>query len=168
MKKHLKCLRYLLLHKYYVFKAGRKIGVGIFQLLKHDWSKFLPSEWFAYADFFYGKHPSINEVHGDMRNVYTGKYKEQVYEDFNVAWLKHQNRNKHHWQYWVLLTDSGNILPLDIPDKYVKEMVADWIGAGMMKNGENEVASWFARNRENMLLSKRTLERVRELIELHG
>ena len=37
---------------------------------------------------------------------------------FDSAWLLHQKRNAHHWQYWVLLEDEGNTKALEMDDKY--------------------------------------------------
>lgn len=58
--KHWYYLTYLLKHKWFVFVAGRKVRAPVWRLLVHDWSKFLPSEWGAYADHFYGE-PQVGE-----------------------------------------------------------------------------------------------------------
>lgn len=123
--KHLKYLRYVLRHKRFVFHEGRKLGVPIFQLLAHDLSKFRPDEWAPYADYFYG----------------TGTYKDQ--DGFDRAWLLHQHRNPHHWQFWVLREDSGAETVLRMPDRYAREMLADWRGAGRAINGKDETAAWY-------------------------
>ena len=54
----------------------------------HDISKFMPSEFFPYAIYFYGQFKTEDE-----RN--------QAKEVFDRAWLRHQNRNGHHWDHWV-------------------------------------------------------------------
>lgn len=54
LKPHWLYLKYVIRHKYFVFVAGRALGVSRWRLIKHDWSKFLPSEWFAYVNYFYG------------------------------------------------------------------------------------------------------------------
>lgn len=115
MKRHWKYLKYVLRHKWYVLVEGRKLHVPIWQLILHDWSKFLPSEWFPYARTFYTQ---------DGKNHY------QPGESFLVAWNHHEKRHKHHWQYWVLVMDSGDMVPLPIPDRHRREMLADWRGAG--------------------------------------
>jgi hypothetical protein len=51
---------------------------------------------------------------------------DSVKRKFDSAWNIHQKRNKHHWQYWVLIMDNGSIEALDIPEKYIKEMLCDW------------------------------------------
>jgi len=47
-------LKYLIRHKWFVFRAGLKLKVSIWRLLIHDWTKFLPSEFFPYLRKFYG------------------------------------------------------------------------------------------------------------------
>ena len=44
IKPNLEYGKYLGKHKYYVYKAGRKMDVPRIKLLKHDLSKFRPSE----------------------------------------------------------------------------------------------------------------------------
>ena len=104
MVKHLKYLCYVLKHKWFVIQECYKMGI-LWRGLTHDISKFYPSEWKPYADYFYGNYPSLNDVHGDQRN-YVTKFKEDVDTSFNIAWLHHQKRNKHHWQYWLLTNDN--------------------------------------------------------------
>lgn len=142
MSKHLKYLSYLLRHKWFVFQAGLKIKAPIWRLLIHDWSKFLPCEWFPYVESFYGGY---------------GKDRPQkVQEAFDRAWLHHQHLNPHHWQHWVLREDSGAIRPLDMPDHFILEMVADWAGAGRAITGKWEAKEWYEKNAEKMHLSPKT------------
>lgn len=128
MKRHLAYLKYVLRHKYFVFVAGRKLGVPIPRLLLHDLSKFLPSEWRAYAECFYDD---------DGSNCYRES------QAFNKAWLLHQHRNPHHHQYWVLKQDHGPDRYLEMPDVVLAEMVADWAGAGKAIGGHWDLWSWF-------------------------
>lgn len=103
-----KYLKYVLKHKWYVFVECCKLGIPLRGLL-HDLSKLLPSEFFPYAHYFYGTWIKESEWHGDKRNYVPWKYTEMgVKEAFDLAWLKHQKRNKHHWQYWLLVMDSSN------------------------------------------------------------
>jgi hypothetical protein len=44
---HWRYLRYLCRHKWFVAVAGLHLGVGLWRLLIHDYSKFFPSEWLA-------------------------------------------------------------------------------------------------------------------------
>ncbi len=54
-------------------------------------------------------------------------------EAYDRAWLHHLHNNPHHWQYWVMPPefnpdgdhDNGC---LKMPEEYVLEMIADWMG----------------------------------------
>lgn len=148
MIKHFKYLRYLLRHKLFVFMAGRRIGVSTWRLIKHDWTKLLPSEWFPYVESFYG-----------------GPRTEQVKAAFNQAWLHHQHWNDHHWQHWVLREDSGALKVLKMPQECAFEMVADWAGAGRAITGRWEVASWYQKNSEKIQLHPETRALVEGLLD---
>lgn len=136
---HWQYLKYVIRHKIYVWQAGRMLGVSPITLLMHDMSKFLPSEWFPYVNYFYAG----------------SKYSDK--SAFDRAWLLHQKRNKHHWQYWILREDNGNTIALDMTEKYVKEMIADWYGAGMAINGSEDVKKWYRENYNKVLVSANTL-----------
>lgn len=153
MKHHWQYLRYVVRHKWYVFQECIKLGLfwaGIW----HDMSKFRPDEWRPYADWFYGGAKSAPEQHyGDWKYTLGEKYTRSWYKArFDAAWNHHQKRNPHHWQYWLLVMDSGETIALEMPDRYRREMLADWRGAGRAINGRDETAEWYARNREMMLL----------------
>jgi hypothetical protein len=155
MSKYLKYLRYLLRHKWYVMIECFKYGL-IWRGLVHDLSKFLPSEFFSYANYFYGSFPPLKCFHGDNRNwaLETGLYEEKITEEFNYAWNLHQKRNKHHWQYWVCIQDSDKpkIFSVGMPRKYLIEMLCDWRGAGRAINGKDDTAEWYKKNKKNMIL----------------
>jgi hypothetical protein len=161
---YLKYLRYVVLHKWFVFQAGLKLRVPIWQLIIHDLSKFRPDEFIPYAQYFYGpKLPSTKEVFGDERNH--TRLQEEVEDAFNAAWLKHIHRNPHHWQYWLLKEDSGGSVTLSMPYNYVLEMVADWRGAGAYM-GNADTPAWYAGAKYNMTLHPNTLHEVEHLLGL--
>jgi hypothetical protein len=153
---YLKNLHYFLKHKYYVAKECFRYGeywLGI----THDISKLSPYEFFAYAHSFYTKPFPDERWHGDVRNQIPYSLTESgVREAFDKAWLHHQNVNKHHWQYWLLKRDDGSIEALEMPIKYVKEMVSDWIGAGIAIKGKKDIQDWYKKNKEKMILHPRT------------
>lgn len=151
-RKHLLYGRYVLRHKWFVYREGRKLGVGRLQLLIHDWHKMTPGEWFPYVETFYGDKPSPRRSDG-------GYDPNGVSEAFDVAWLRHQKRGKHHWQWWVLPLDDGGQRALPMPDKYRREMVADWRGAGLAQ-GKSDTCAWYEVNRHNMTLHPETREWV--------
>jgi hypothetical protein len=143
----LKYLKYLYKHKLYVFQECVKLGIP-FRGIIHDWSKFLPSEFIPYKNYFYTEDNS--------------KYN----ESFDKAWLLHQNRNNHHWQYHVLINDSGVIEALDMPLKLRKEMLADWRGAGRAITGKDDTRDWYLSNKHNMILHVNTRRWVEDQLNL--
>lgn len=161
--KYWKYLKYFIRHKYYVMCECFKAGI-YWRGITHDLSKFLPSEFIPYANYFYGEYPSLADITGDARNSYSGEFKETIQKKFNTAWLKHQKRNPHHWQYWILQNDSDGVLILDMPRQYALEMVCDWIGAGKAIIGKNDLNGWYAANKDNIKLSNNTREYVEFLV----
>lgn len=154
MKHHWHYLKYVLRHKWYVLVAGRRLGAPLFSLVFHDWTKFLYNcEWCPYVWSFYQYNTELGRP-------------QWVKDDFDKAWLHHQKRNKHHWQYWVLIEDSGVVKPLEMPVPYVREMVADWCGAGRAITGEWDVATWYHKNRDRIQLHRYTRIHVEELIKI--
>ena len=149
MIKHLKYLVYVLRHKCYVFWECRKRGI-VWLGITHDWSKFLPSEWFPYANFFYGESKKeIRDETGYYKPYNTGN------DNFDFAWLLHQKRNKHHWQYWILPLDDGGAQVFNMPIRYKKEMLADWIGAGKAHRTLS-ASFWYKQNKHKMILHSET------------
>lgn len=150
MKIYLSYLFYILKHKYYVFLECYRKGL-IWQGIIHDVSKFLPSEFFPYARYFYLKPILEKQVNNSSLSK---RHIEKIKLDFNYAWLKHVHRNKHHWEYWILLLDKGHTQILSMPIKYRKEMICDWVGAGKAITGKNDVAHWYASNKNNIQLDE--------------
>jgi hypothetical protein len=137
-------------HRQYVLEECEKLGV-LSRGLRHDLSKFSVEEFAPYAQYFYG---------GYQREQIPW----QVKQRFDRAWLLHQKRNDHHWQFWVLGEDSGATRALLMPEDAVREMVADWRGAGRAITGEDKTTEWYAKNREKMTLHPETREYVERLL----
>jgi hypothetical protein len=156
MHRYFQYTSYILRHKYFVFIECAKQGL-IWRGLVHDLSKFRPSEFFPYAENFYGKKtPS--------------KPKEKT-DAFNWAWLHHISRNKHHWEFYVLGYDSEKKAPkvFDMPMRYRKEMLADWRGAGRAQGftEKDECKNWYLKNKEKMVLSSNTREWIEKELEVN-
>lgn len=164
---HLKYLWYVVRHKWCVLQAGltlrgRGLDIPLRNLLLHDLSKFGIAEWLPYVETFYGDSPLQRRADG-------GYDPTNVSRDFDYAWLSHQ-RNKHHWQAWVLLKDDGGIKPLEMYEHYALEMVADWMGAGMAIKGHGldqafaETVKWYEANSHRMKLHPATRTLVETVI----
>ena len=145
--KHLRYLRYLLVHKWFVLVACWREGL-YWRGLVHDLSKLRPSEWFPYADSFYGAW------------AYADRPPFVVFR-FDVAWLEHQHRNAHHWQYWVLREDDGATKRMQMSMDACREMLCDWYGAGRAIQGKSfrgwpSVQEWYEAQEGRQLLSDTT------------
>lgn len=149
MKRHLMYFKYVLRHKWFVLLACKKVKCSLWRAIIHDFSKFLPSEWFPYAECFYKPDGSK-------------QYNETL--DFNIAWLMHQHRNKHHHQFWVLKCDDGRLNPMPMPEKYIREMIADWIGAGMAIAGRKSLLPWYEENKAKIVLHDETRNILEQIL----
>lgn len=168
IKAHWRYLKYIVRHKWFVFLAGLKTGASLWRLIIHDWSKFLPSEWFAYVNYFYRPNYRNNrtmEAFAEFGIIEAAPWGFLVEDQFNLAWLHHQKRNKHHWQYWTWLNDDGSqVCMATIPEGYIREMVADWAGAGRAINGRWGVREWFEKNRDKMKIRDECFPLIESLI----
>lgn len=156
---HLRYLRYVLRHKWYVLRAGHAISrhrwnswrrwlAWYWRLLAHDLSKFSPIEWTPYVQMFYGDPAA-------------------THPQFDRAWLHHLHANAHHWQHWILREDDGRTRVL-LPDAMiVDEMVADWLAAGpkvhhahTMAHAVAETIVWYAKGYGSILVRKEVRDRI--------
>lgn len=115
----------------------------------HDESKYSIEEYDAYDTYFYG--PMSKDVK----------------ENFNYAWLHHIHENPHHWQYWVLINDDPEegTVALDIPYKYVIEMICDWWSFSWKTGNLYEIFDWYDVHKNHMILSEHTRELVEEILD---
>lgn len=121
--------KYVMEHRRNAFKACWKKSRYHKHLrmhaLTHDLSKFRPSEFFPYAEWFYGEYGT--KMNKELLSINYAKEKhEKCKEKFDKAWEKHYKRNKHHWNYWV-----GTIMP----NKYILQMICDWEGMSIKFGG---------------------------------
>lgn len=106
-------------HKWVVFKLCCKVGIP-FRGLRHDLSKFSPTEFLESIQYYTGTHSPIPEARKD--------------KGYSRAYLHHRGRNKHHFEYWVDF-ETKQVAPV-IPYKYVLEAVCDDLAAGIVYSGE--------------------------------
>lgn len=149
MKRHLAYLRYVVRHKWFVFQACLVCDVPLWRAIIHDWHKFLPSEWIPYARTFYTPN---------------GEKQYDENPEFARAWNLHQKRGKHHWQHWLLTFDRGDTVALPMADTYVREMVADWWGAGRAITGNWSADEWYQKNADKMRLDNFTRAHVEMIL----
>jgi len=121
-------LKSLIRHKWYMFRFGKYLQVPLYLRILHDLNKFKPAPFVAYAKFFYGLKC------------------DQTKKEMNRAWRNHLQTNKHHWQYWVINEDDGTKTVLDMPEKYVREMICDWLAANFAY-GDRHIFRWYINRR---------------------
>lgn len=150
-------LKYILRHKRFVWVACFKMWLYR-QGLIHDLSKLFPCEFKRYMRYY-----SMND--------------KTVKKEFDRAWNHHQKYNPHHWQYWVLVEDGWTVTALEMPKKYVKEMLCDWRGVGRwfantpeaIKKYEycerHEVYARYHKNKDKILLHDYTKAYVENFLE---
>lgn len=107
-------------HKRWVFHYCVKAGIP-WQGIMHDMSKFSPVEFFESVKYYQGGSSPIDAC--KKANGYSN------------AWLHHKGRNKHHYEYWQDNFDKGGEA-LEMPMKYKKEMICDYMGAGRAYYGK--------------------------------
>lgn len=141
IEQHLSYVKYLLQHKAFVTWAGLvKIqGIPLWQLLKHDISKFSREEYSTYRRKF-------RPVEGE---------EEVSLDEWDAALIHHYNSNPHHPEFWTI----GAALK-EMPEVCVKEMVADWIGAGRAITGSWDMTDFLNGRFKNFRFHTRTNHQV--------
>lgn len=128
---------------------GFDVAKSIIKLCnKHDNSKYEVEEYFPYLNYFYPSDENDEDV---------------VKQDFDAAWLHHQNHNPHHWQYWVLRRDEGEEVLIDMPVKYIIEMLCDWHSFSR-KDNNSTAYKWYYSNIDKIKISENTRKIVEKYI----
>ena len=150
-------LKYTIRHKYFVATECFKKGLFIRGLM-HDLSKFTPSEFAGYANFFFDSNGA--------RKADTDLNSDEIKKAFDRAWVHHQKVNDHHWQYW----DAYLFLKVPMPKECADEMICDWIGAARANN-QNEPdipLPWYKENHLKLKLNNNTRKYIEEQIGFTG
>ena len=114
-------------HRILVCKGCFKIGL-YYQGLTHDLSKYSPDEFLVGVKYYQGTRSPNNAEREDI--------------GYSSAWLHHKGRNKHHYEYWIDYNTRGEmpgedvLIPVEMPDKYLAEMVMDRIAASKVYKGK--------------------------------
>ena len=110
-------------HRHMVARGCFKIGLYR-QGILHDLSKYSPSEFFVGVKYYQGDRSPNNAEREDI--------------GFSSAWLHHKGRNKHHYEYWIDYNSKKGgdiIVPVQMPDKYIAEMIMDRVAASKIYKG---------------------------------
>ena len=155
-------LGYVVRHKWYVGVACAKAGLWREAIL-HDLSKLLPDEFGPYARNFYGCEAAEALREGARLKGYY--HKPGANSEFDAAWLRHQHRNPHHWQHWLLVQDDDPTMALEMPRRKAVEMVCDWRGAGKAQGHGDDLRPWYNEHRGKMVLASQTRTLVDALVK---
>lgn len=140
MKKYVKYFWYVMRHKWYVMIECFKYGI-YWRGIIHDFSKFRPSEFFPYANHFFGD----------------GIKDKSELSPFNFAWMLHQKRNDHHWQWWCLMLNADeSSWVFSMSRSALLEMVADWKGAQKAIHGKVDLMKWYDAHKDLMAFAPET------------
>lgn len=109
-------------HRHQVIKHCFRAGI-FWQGLRHDLSKYTPTEFIPGARYYQvGRSPNAREreVNGHSK-----------------AWMHHQGRNRHHFEYWQDYNPETRLKePVKMPLRFVKEMFCDRVAASKIYNGD--------------------------------
>ena len=119
----IKHFRTITRHRHKVIYHCMKCGI-FWQGLRHDLSKYSPTEFLPGARFYLGdRSPTEAE-----RREY----------GYSMAWIHHKGRNKHHFEYWTDYSNQTHRMEaVEMPLRYVKEMFCDRVAAGKIYQGDN-------------------------------
>ena len=114
-------------------------------------SKFSPVEFIESVKYFQGNRSPIEAAKEDKGH--------------SLAWFHHRGRNPHHSQYWVDIS-FGEVVPCEIPWKYLLELICDGVAAGKIYQGDKwndrvPLEYWFNRDSKSFY-HKNTREKLEE------
>lgn len=143
-------------HRALVRKHCFKAGIPV-QGLLHDLSKYHPTEFWSGVKYYSGSHsPNVEE-----RNDY----------GYSKAWLHHKGRNKHHFEYWFdNSTTAFEMVPVEMPLKYIKEMFCDRVAASKIYHEDSYTDAtslkYFSIFDYSKLMAPKTYETLKMLLEM--
>lgn len=152
----IKHFRVITKHRHCVIKHCFRCGI-LWQGLRHDLSKYGPTEFWRGARYFIGtKSPNEGE-----RNE----------NGYSLAWIHHQGRNKHHFEYWKdYNTKTHAMTPVKMPYKYLIEMFCDRVAASKIYQGDNYREShpieYFERSKTTRAIHPETAQELEFLLRM--
>lgn len=154
MIKWLGHLRIITKHRHQVIRNGFHCGI-FFHCLKHDLSKYSPTEFLISAKNYNGHHSPVYE-------------ERKTNDGFSYICQHHTKRNKHHWEYW---TDffMGRIVCHTMSWVYATEYVCDMLSASKTYDPEHfkpeTTLDYFNARCDRYFMTTATKEYVRWCLE---
>ena len=142
-------------HRHLVMCNCFRMGL-VWQGLTHDLSKYSATEFWNGAKYYQGnRSPNVAE---------------RADKGYSEAWMHHKGHNKHHYEYWTDLTRERVYGPIEMPLRYVAEMVADRVAACKTYLGKDyypgSELDYFNRAAETPLMHPNTIALLRELLTM--
>lgn len=137
-------------HRNQVIRNGWHCGIFL-HCLRHDLSKYGPTEFLKSAHYYAGDHSPVYE-------------QRKAEHCFSSVCQHHTRRNKHHWEYW---TDyfKGVVICKTMPYKYATEYVCDMLAASKTydpKHFSGQVAlNYFLARCDHYFMTRATKEYVK-------
>ena len=108
-------LRTINRHRHKVIAHCAKAGI-LWQGLRHDLSKYSPTEFLPGVKYFQGTR-SPNEAERELNG-------------YSLAWMHHKGRNRHHFEYWSDYNPkTKRVEPVEMPVRFLAEMFCDRVAA---------------------------------------
>ena len=148
-------------HKMLVLQHCFRIGL-YWQGLTHDLSKYRPSE--LLMGFRYYEDGKSSPNNGERRE-----------KGYSYAWMHHKGRNRHHFEYWTdyalhPVSDRCPLQPVQMPRRYVAEMLMDRISASKNYNKETYTQHhpllYFEKGKSHYLLHPQTEKELRGMLRI--
>lgn len=143
-------------HKLLVMQGCFRVGL-IRQGLAHDLSKYSPTEFLAGAKYYQGtRSPNAAE-------------REDI--GYSTAWMHHKGRNRHHYEYWTDMSPvTRKYEPVEMPRKYLVEMVMDRRAACMTYQGKDYTPAsplkYFSHSKERLLMHESTRQQLEYILTM--
>ena len=133
-------------HRHAVIRHCAKCGI-LWQGLRHDLSKYSPSEFLVGAHYYLGERSPNEAVRQE--------------NGYSLAWMHHKGRNKHHFEYWFDYNPISKVVePVEMPINYVVEMFCDRVAASKIYNelnyNENMPIEYFMKSKHRRVIHKTT------------
>lgn len=143
-------------HRFLVMKLCFRAGLYR-QGLCHDLSKYSPAEFLIGVKYYTG--------------IYSPNVEERKAKGYSDAWMHHKGRNRHHYEYWFDINPQTNLYePVEMPRKYLVEMVLDRMAACMTYHGKNyndsDALEYYISSKEPNTMHHETERQLHYLLEL--
>lgn len=144
-------------HRNLVCKFCFRLGLYS-QGLKHDLSKYSPTEFWRGAKYYQGTR-SPNDAERRETGV-------------TLSWLHHKGRNRHHLEYWIDYRryPDGSIAmgAYRMPIRYVGEMFCDRVAACKvyLKDSYTDASAYeyFMRSKDHLMIHPDTERELTEML----